>query len=1210
MPKRPPSLFLSRHYPYYIVTPDYRQNSTGIRTMHSLCHVLNEQGYEAYITAKTTSPFLRTPLLDDTVRERHRLAGRPGIAVYPEVVSGNPLGQDVVVRWLLNKPGHLGGDEKPAPTDIVFHWDAWVLTPDISSHRLALPIIDERIFNNDANPHNQARSGFCYYAHKYLAFGGKIDPWLSQNGVSLCHDIPRPPEEIADILRCSTVLYCYEPSAIVLEAFACGCPVVYVATHYLDQFEWSAHERTMMAVEDRLPDTPVPSYVATEYFKSWADRQHKETWKELSNFVRITQKAAKQNSKRRASPAATKAPEALVAGIALSRSYQRWQSSRRINALDDTILANAIASWRKLPEFHLIVRIGEADRAALADTLDSLNYQLYNRWHIDIITELPCPDGLDAIPCVGWQQIASDNAKPLIDFLVSTGQRDWIIELPPGAILDPLYLWRLANEINRHPDILAFFVDDCILDKDGICKHFRLKPGVNIEHLLSMDLAGPICLCQEAWIDINGTSGFYGSPWFSTFLRAIGKFGQASIKHIPDTLIAYHDAFPSKPESCLIALIKDMQSKGSIGEIIPVSEKSWCIRYPLEGTPAISIAILSIGQLDLLSRCLDSIVKKTSYSNFEILIVIDEDKHDDDLSNWLNQVRSNSTLKTQVIYSNTAHNRAALCNVAVNAANSELILITREEALFMQEQWLEELVRTALQPGIAAVSPCLIKPNSTLIENVGNVFGLNGLLNSPYQEKASQNNFGYLDYLKVARDVSALSDACMLIHRDTYLQVGGMDEIDFAEHHSTADLCLKLRQKDLRLIYQPLATVSFGGGKKLEINPEQSGMDDAKLARATRLFRGRWGKKCSIDPFWNANLSLQELVPTPETAYFAPWQSIPLSAPRLLARNLPNGQGIYRLTGPLNALSKSGLASVCIWPQDTEREASVDEVLRLAPDAVIVQHYLNDRQLKGLRAWTEAPERPFIVYTMDDLITNLATDNPHRKSFPENIRSRLKYALAHCDRMVVTTDFLADAYRQFISDIRVVPNRLEQEIWLPLQSLKRTAKKPRIGWAGGISHQSDLVLLKEVIDQTRDEADWIFFGMCPDELRPLLAEYHAWRDFSDYPSRLAALNLDIAVAPLAHTPFNQGKSNLRLLEYGILGLPVVCTDIDPYRDSPACCVANTSASWIEALRARIYDSDAREQEGRDMRRWVQRHYLLENHLEDWLSAHLPEKHVQ
>ena len=332
---------------------------------------------------------------------------------------------------------------------------------------------------------------------------------------------------------------------------------------------------------------------------------------------------------------------------------------------------------------------------------------------------------------------------------------------------------------------------------------------------------------------------------------------------------------------------------------------------------------------------------------------------------------------------------------------------------------------------------------------------------------------------------------------------------------------------------------------------------------------------------------------------------LPAATPRFLARPLTNGQGVFRITSPLRALRKAGLASECIWNQEGPREPSNAELARLAPDTVIVQHYVHDRFLAALQSWNELPDRPFIVYSMDDLLTDMAESNPFRKNVPANSRARLKYAFERCDRLVVTTEFLANAYRHMISDIVVVPNRLEQELWLPLHSQKRTTPKPRIGWAGGTTHQGDLALLKEIIESTRHEADWIFFGMCPKELRPLVTEYHAFTAFSDYPARLAALNLDIAVAPLAQIPFNQGKSNLRLLEYGVLGIPVVCTDIDPYRNSPACRVENTEEAWTRALRDRIYDAEAREREGIALRQWVCQHFLLEDHLEEWLSAHLP-----
>src|SRR5690606_23418922 len=153
-----------------------------------------------------------------------------------------------------------------------------------------------------------------------------------------------------------------------------------------------------------------------------------------------------------------------------------------------------------------------------------------------------------------------------------------------------------------------------------------------------------------------------------------------------------------------------------------------------------------------------------------------------------------------------------------------------------------------------------------------------------------------------------------------------------------------------------------------------------------------------------------------------------------------------------------------------------------------------------LERWQKlAAHRPFVVFALDDLITDLDPNNPFRKSLYANGRARLRFALQRCDRMVVSTEYLADVYRHFIDHIRIVPNRLDPEIWLPLTNRRRAGDRPRIGWAGGITHQDDLLVLQEVIERTRGEADWIFFGMCPDEIRPLLAEYHDLVRFADYP---------------------------------------------------------------------------------------------------------------
>ncbi len=863
----------------------------------------------------------------------------------------------------------------------------------------------------------------------------------------------------------------------------------------------------------------------------------------------------------------------------------------------------------KTGKFQIFLRLLPGAESLLADTLDSLNQQCVANWHLDIITQLPEPSGVNEIPNLGWHSVDDLNhAKERIDFLVETGNCDWIIEMPAGAILDPLFIWRLTRQTSKFPTARAFFVDDDCHDKSGNRLKPRFKPGVNPAALLAADLAGPICIQRAVWLQSGGASPHHGSPWFAQLLRITDQYGWGSIAHIPDVLISYPEKFPTDVEACIVSLVKKFSAKAFKGEIIPVSGDSWNIRYPLAATPAVSIIVNSRCQLDLLSRCLDSLITKTRYPDFEVIIAIAHAEDEPDLDIWLTKTRQQSSTPLRISQTTRFGNFAARCNAGVKASAHELVLLISEEAVVIQENWLEELVRTCQMPDVAAASPRLIAPGSGLMRGAAHVLGLEGVVGSPYQNDVELGTRGYLDMLQLARDVSALPANCMLVRKAAYLAAGGMDDAELGDHFADTDFCLKLLTNHQRLIYQPLATVVLGGEGALRAYDDLARKHDflAAQSKATTVFYQRWQAAAAVDRFWNPNLSLACSDPQPEDAYRPAWQHLPVETPRILARTLTNGQGAIRLSTPLRALRKAGLASECIWPQEGEREPGAAEILRLAPTAMIVQNYLNDLHLPALHAWHSLPGRPFMVYALDDLITDMAASNYMRKNIPAAARARLKYALERCDRMVVSTEFLAETYRKFIPDIRIMPNLLEQEVWLPLSSQKRSSHKPRIGWAGGTTHQGDLVLLKEIIEQTRDEADWVFFGMCPSEIRPLIAEFHPFADFFEYPARLADLNLDIAVAPLAEIPFNQGKSNLRLLEYGILGIPVVCTDIDPYRNSPACCVPNTSTAWVEALRARIYDADGREREGAAMHKWVQKHYLLENNLETWLAAYLPD----
>ena len=228
----------------------------------------------------------------------------------------------------------------------------------------------------------------------------------------------------------------------------------------------------------------------------------------------------------------------------------------------------------------------------------------------------------------------------------------------------------------------------------------------------------------------------------------------------------------------------------------------------------------------------------------------------------------------------------------------------------------------------------------------------------------------------------------------------------------------------------------------------------------------------------------------------------------------------------------------------------------------------------------------------------------HWKRLYPDAKQRLRKALKLSDALVVSTEPLAEFAKGMLDEIVVIPNRLRKSTWGKLRSQRGTSPKPRVGWVGASQHRGDLELLLEVIKQTAAEVDWVFMGMCLPQFRPFVAEVHHSVPFDRYPETIAGLNLDLAVAPLELNAFNEAKSNLRLLEYGALGWPVICTDIYPYQtnEAPVCRVANEVAAWVEAIRSRVHDLAAAEREGAQLRAWVDQHYWLEEHHEDWFQV--------
>jgi hypothetical protein len=466
------------------------------------------------------------------------------------------------------------------------------------------------------------------------------------------------------------------------------------------------------------------------------------------------------------------------------------------------------------------------------------------------------------------------------------------------------------------------------------------------------------------------------------------------------------------------------------------------------------------------------------------------------------------------------------------------------------------------------------------------------------------NSVGYWGRLLVAQEYSAVTAACCVTRRAVWDEIGGLDEENFAVAYNDVDYCLRASAAGYRVVWTPHARLLHEGSASQRANAELKTAEErsARFKRERLAMYRKWLPQIAFDPAYNRNLSSLGSGFAVEAEGAPTWD--PEFRPRERVLVYPadrEGCGEYRIIAPGRVLAKSGLAQ----PYETMRLLTPPEIARMQPDSVVFQRQLEVAQIDIIE-WVKQTSPALRVFELDDLITNLPPKSVHRASIAPDIAQRLKRALALCDRLVVSTEPMARAYGRMCGDTVVVANRLEKSRWLGLAPGRRLGGKPRVGWAGAIGHSGDLAVIASLVEATARDIDWVFLGLCPDALKPLVAEFHPWVPLHDYAAKLASLDLDLAVAPLEHHPFNETKSNLRLLEYGVLGYPVLCTDILPYQGAlPVTRVANRHRDWLRAVREMTADREACRVAGEALRQAVVRDWMLEDHIAEWRRAWLP-----
>lgn len=465
---------------------------------------------------------------------------------------------------------------------------------------------------------------------------------------------------------------------------------------------------------------------------------------------------------------------------------------------------------------------------------------------------------------VHQEAIASpEDLLPALKQLLAAGC-DRILPLTAGDRLAPLALPHLSAVID---DGSAWGFADC--DRDGP-KGERsfpwLKPVWDIDLFIGADIFTPGAIYSAGIIEkalelLNERTelALVDIHYLATAVALATQYLQVEVAHLPRVLYhrtRYSFATPENSEPSperLRAVGWLCQQLASGTKISQLEDYPALIRahWPLPSRmPRVSLIVPTRDQFKLLHTCIEGLLNGTDYPNLEI-IVIDNQSTDPDTLKYFDNIKKRGVI---ILPHPHPFNYSTINNRAASLATGEIIGLVNNDIEVIESEWLKEMVSQLLKPDVGIVGAKLLWPNH-MVQHGGVVVGVNGLAAHTGND-LNNRDAGYLGLNQITRQQSAVTAACLLLRKEVYQSVDGLDEHAFPVAFNDVDLCLRVARKKLKVIITPFASLihaeSASRGK--DLSPEKK----MRAYREQEGFVKRWSHLTN-DPFYHPALSLDYL---------------------------------------------------------------------------------------------------------------------------------------------------------------------------------------------------------------------------------------------------------------------------------------------------------------------------------------------------------------
>jgi glycosyltransferase involved in cell wall biosynthesis len=531
-------------------------------------------------------------------------------------------------------------------------------------------------------------------------------------------------------------------------------------------------------------------------------------------------------------------------------------------------------SFKKNPLISIIMPVFNPNKKWLMEAIESVQNQVYENWELCIADDQSADEAIKTF----LNKVSEEDRRIKVFFRkknghiseasnsaisISTGK--WIGLLDQDDLLAEDALFWVVAAINKKSNIKMIYSDEDKFSK-SISNRFYpyFKPDWNLPLFYSHNFFSHFGVFQKDLVlDVGGfRKGFEGSQDYDLTLRCFEKVSSQDIFHIPKVLYHWRAHNQSTSKNIKSKSYASLAGKKALSEHferlkIPVKVNNIAFGYRVNFTlpekpPLVSIIVCTRNRADYLKRCISSLLDKTSYKNYEI-ILIDNGSDEKESLDYLSSLKKCKKIK--IYRDNRAFNYSQLNNFGVKKAKGTIVALLNNDVKIINASWLDEMVSLASLKYTGAVGAKLYYPDKTL-QHAGVVLGIMGVANHAFL-RASEFDPGYMGRAQLRSSYSAVTGACLVVKKSIFNLAGGLDEKNLKIAFNDVDLCLKIREKGYVNIWTPYANLyhyeSISRGKE---TPADS-VTWKRFMGEVQFMKNKWKDVLLNDPCYSPNLTLE-----------------------------------------------------------------------------------------------------------------------------------------------------------------------------------------------------------------------------------------------------------------------------------------------------------------------------------------------------------------